>query len=158
VALPRPEGWSSCSQVGPAAVALKYLDGPGRWPGRARVLASGCCAGPLGKVVAGNILSEVTALSGRAEPRWVLAGGRQVPSESVARRSRHMCTQIQRIGRGGGSGAVVTPTISGGGITAFSDVKTTLGLRVHFKGLFCWGFGFQKKVVDFLEFFGLDVL
>ncbi len=34
--------------------------------------------------------TEVTALSGRAEPRWVLAGGRQLPSESVARRSRHV--------------------------------------------------------------------
>jgi hypothetical protein len=66
------------------------LDGPGRWPGRARVLALGCCAGPHGRVIAGNILSEVTALSGRASPWWVLACGRQVPSESVARRSRHV--------------------------------------------------------------------
>jgi hypothetical protein len=68
------------------------------WPGRARVLAFGCCAGPPGRVVAGNILSEVTALSGRAEPRWVLAGCRQVPSESVARRSRHVRRVEWRVG------------------------------------------------------------
>ena len=70
----------------------------GRWPSRARVLALGCCAGPHGRVVAGNILSEVTALSGRAEPRWVLAGGQQVPSESVARRSRHVRQVEWRVG------------------------------------------------------------
>jgi hypothetical protein len=57
-----------------------------------------CCAGPLGRVVAGNILSEVTALSGRAEPRWMHAGGRQVPSESVARRSRHVRRFELRVG------------------------------------------------------------
>jgi hypothetical protein len=79
-------------------VAVKYLDGPGWWPGRGRVLALGCCAGPLGRVVAGNILSEVTALSGRAEPCWVLAGGRQVPSESVARKSRHVRRFEWRVG------------------------------------------------------------
>jgi hypothetical protein len=74
------------------------LGGPGRWPGRARVSALGCCAGPLGRVVAGNILSEVTALSGRADSWWVLAGGRQVPSESVARRSRHVRQFEWRVG------------------------------------------------------------
>jgi hypothetical protein len=67
-------------------------------PGRARVSALGCCAGPLGRVVAGNTLSEVTALSGRAEPWWVLAGGWQVPSESVARRSRHVRRVEWRVG------------------------------------------------------------
>jgi len=77
---------------------VKYLDGPGQWPGRARVLALGCCAGSHGRVVAGNILSEVTALSGRADPWWVLAGGRQVPSESVARRSRHVRRFEWRVG------------------------------------------------------------
>ncbi len=84
-------------------MALKFLDSPGRWPGRARVLALVCCAGPLGRVVTGNILSEVTALSGRAaraEPRWpgLLAGGRQGPSESVARRSRHVRWVEWRVG------------------------------------------------------------
>jgi hypothetical protein len=49
---------------------------------------------------AGNTLSEVTvtALSGRAEPRWVLAGGRQVPSESDAQRSRHLRPVGRRVG------------------------------------------------------------
>jgi len=74
------------------------LGGPGRWPGRARVLALGCCAGPHGRVIAGNILSEVTALSGRAGPWWVLAGDWQVPSESVARRSRHVRRFEWRVG------------------------------------------------------------
>jgi hypothetical protein len=96
--------WRRCSQVDPAAVALRYLKGPGRWLGRARVLALGCFAGPLGRVVTGNILSEFIALSGRAEPRWVpwcqrvFAGGRQVPSESVARRSRHVRRVEWRVG------------------------------------------------------------
>ena len=74
------------------------MGGPGRWPGRARVLALGCCAGPHGRVIAGNILSEVTALSGRADPWWVLAGDWQVPSESVARRSRHVRRFEWRVG------------------------------------------------------------
>jgi hypothetical protein len=90
--------WRCCSRDDPAEAAVKYLDGPGRWPGRARVLALGCCAGPHGRVVAGNILSEVTALSGQADPWWVLAGGRQVPSESVARRSRHVRRFEWRVG------------------------------------------------------------
>jgi hypothetical protein len=77
---------------------LNVAVGSARSPGRARVLALGCCAGPLERVVAGNILSEVTALSGRAEPRWVLAGGQQVPSESVARRSRHVRQVEWRVG------------------------------------------------------------
>jgi hypothetical protein len=38
-------------------------------------------------------LSEVTAFFGRTEQRWVLAGGRQVPTESVAQRSWH-CARL----------------------------------------------------------------
>jgi hypothetical protein len=77
---------------------ITFLQVPDGWPGRARVLALGCCARPHGRVVAGNILLEVTAISGRADPWWVLAGGRQVPSESVARRSRHVRRFEWRVG------------------------------------------------------------
>jgi hypothetical protein len=85
------------------------LDGPGQWPGRARVLALGCCAGSHGRVVAGNILSEVTALSCRADPWWVLpVAGRFRPSQW--REGAGTCA-----GLSGEWVLCVAPTAAGGG-------------------------------------------
>jgi hypothetical protein len=86
------------------------LNGPGRWPGRARVLALGCCAGPLERVDAGNILSEVTALSGRAKPRWVLAGG-QLFRPSQWREGAGTCARLS-----GEWVLCVAPTAASGGL------------------------------------------
>ena len=58
---------ASGSRESPVVVHVWNLSGAGLGPGRARVWALGCCAGPRERVVAGNILSEVTAGPGRVE-------------------------------------------------------------------------------------------
>ena len=71
---------ASCSRESPVEVHVWNLSGAGPGPGRARVWALGCCAGPRERVVAGNILSEVTAGPGRSRARGGVDGG---PAGSV---------------------------------------------------------------------------
>ena len=61
---------------------MRYLDGPGRWPGRARVLALGCCAGSRGGSSPGTFCREsLPCPAGLTHRGCSPAAGRSRPSQ-----------------------------------------------------------------------------
>ena len=61
---------------------MKYLGGPGRWPGRARVLALGCCAGSRGGSSPGTFCREsLPCPAGLTHRGCSPAAGRSRPSQ-----------------------------------------------------------------------------